>query len=309
MAIFQKALHLLMLVLCLFCFHGCKRAKHVVEVKKETIGNQELAYYTRGSGEPLIMIMGFRGTMAMWDPGLLEILEKKYTLILFDNRGAGLSSGTDENELTIAQMAEDTAHLIKALGYQKAHVLGWSMGSRIAMELSLKYPEIVNSLILCAPNLGGKYQARRKTNAYQELTAKNVSKKGELSLIFPETPEGYEASAAFITRLTEAILKGTVPDDLKISPQAVQRQLGALKLWEENNHVYENLPHIKIPTLVAGGLSDVIDQPHNVQLITNRIPFAWTAYFPGAGHDFLSQDYQHFADLVILFIESHKSNN
>lgn len=309
MAIFRKALHLLLLVVCLFCFHGCKRAKQVVEVRKEKIGNQELAYYTRGSGEPLVMVMGFKGTMTMWDPALLEILEKKYTLILFDNRGVGLSSGIDEKELTIAQMAEDTAHLIKALGYQKAHVLGWSMGSRIAMELSLKYPEMVNSLILCAPNPGGKYQARRTTNAYQEMTAKNVSQKESLSLIFPETPEGYKASTAFITRLTEAILKGTVPNDLKISPQAIQRQLEALKLWDADNKIYENLPHIKIPTLVTDGLSDVLDQPQNVQIIASRIPFAWTAYFPGAGHDFLSQDYQHFADLVILFIESNNTHN
>jgi pimeloyl-ACP methyl ester carboxylesterase len=307
MHIFLRAFHFIALAACIFIFHGCERS-HRVEIKKEKIGNIELAYYTRGNGEPLIMIMGFRGTMAIWDPGLLEILEKKYKLILFDNRGVGLSTDTDEDVLTISQMAEDTAALIKALGYQKSHVLGWSMGSRIALELSLKHPEIVDSLILCSPNPGGKHQAQRKTNAYGKLTSKDLSLKEGLSLIFPNTTEGNRASAAFVERLTAAIIKGTVPDDIKINPKAIDRQVQALTLWNENNHVYENLPNLKMPTLVSGGLDDVLDPPENVSIVANQIPFAWTAFFAGSGHDFLSQDYKHFADLIMVFIESSKQN-
>lgn len=304
MNITKKIFQFFVLAICIFTLSGCERIKKV-EVKKEKIGNIELAYYTRGSGEPLIMIMGFRGTMSIWDPALLEMLEKKYTLILFDNRGVGFSSDTNEDVLTISQMAEDTANLIKRLGYQKSHVLGWSMGSKIAMELALNHPEMVNSLILCSPNPGGKYQALRKSNAYEELTAKNLSLKEGLSLIFPKTDEGHKAADAFIARLTEAIIKGMVPDDLKISNQAVDRQIQALKLWDQDNKVYEMLPTIKMPALVAGGLDDDLDPPENVQIVACRIPSAWSAYFAGGGHDFLSQDYSHFAELVILFIESN----
>lgn len=301
--IFQICIFALSLIIC----SGCERSKNA-EVKKEKIGNVELAYYTRGSGEPLVMIMGFRGTMSIWDPGLLEILEKKYTLILFDNRGAGLSSDTKEDLTTVSQMAEDTAHLIKALGYNKAHILGWSMGSRIALELVIKHPEVVESLILCSPNPGGKHQAKRKTNAYEELMSLDLSKKEALSLIFPDTPTGHTASESLVARLTKAILEGSVPDDLKISNQTINRQVNALKLWDENNNIYEQLPHINRPVLVAGGLADSLDQPENIRTIANRIPFAWTAYFVGAGHDFLSQNYKNFADLIILFIESNKLN-
>lgn len=300
----SKALYCLVLAMCFFALNGCDSKKAVV--KKENIGDAELAYYTRGSGDPLIMIMGFRGTMAAWDPGLLAALEKHYTLILFDNRGAGFSSNNSEGELTITQMAEDTAKLIKALGYTKVHVLGWSMGSRIAIELSLKHPEIVENLILCSPNPGGKHQAIRKSQAYQALTAKDVSQKEALSLIFPDTAKGNMASASFIIRLTEAIIQGTVPDDFNISQQTIDRQIHALQLWNEKNEIFENLSNIKMPTLVAGGMDDTLSQPENVQIVASRIPFAWTAYFAGAGHAFLSQDYQHFAELAILFIESNK---
>ncbi len=297
----RKIVFFILLCACGLLFQGCNRLEKA-QVKKMKVGEVELAYYLRGKGEPLIMIMGFRGTMGIWDPSLLEELEKKYTLILFDNRGAGLSSDTEQDKTTIAQMAEDTAELIQALGYKKAHVLGWSMGSRIAMELALKFPELVESLILCSPNPGGKSQAKRTTDAYKALTSPSpLSVKEGLSLIFPNTPEGDKASEAFLARLTKAIIEGTVPDDRNVSLETVKRQVHALQLWDRDDQLYELLPRIKISTLVAGGLNDALDNPENVQTVACRIPFAWSAYFPGAGHYFLSQNHRKFAELAILF--------
>jgi pimeloyl-ACP methyl ester carboxylesterase len=283
-------------------FTGCSRHKDV-EVKKAKIGEIEIAYYTRGSGEPLVMIMGFRGTMAMWDPALLNALEKHFTLILFDNRGAGFSSDTEEDFTTIPQMADDTVNLIKALGYRKTHVLGWSMGSRIAQQLATSHPEIVDTLILCSPNPGGKYQEPRKKNSYLEFTSLNLSKEKALSMIYPDTPSGHSASASFVARLTKATLEGAVPNDLEIKKQTIERQIRALKLWDKSNRNYDALPDIKTPTLVAGGMEDILDEPENFRIVANRIPFAWSSYFKGAGHAFLFQQYQHFADLIILFTE------
>lgn len=297
-----------LLALCIFVmisFCGCEKEQKV-EVKMQNVNNIELAYYTRGSGEPLVMIMGFRGTMAMWDPAFLEALEKKFTLILFDNRGAGFSSDSENNETTIRKMADDTSELIKALGYEKVHVLGWSMGSRIAMELANHYPGQVETLILCSPNPGGSHQAKRKSQAYADLLSVDLSNIEGLSLIFPRTPEGEKASADFVGRLKEAILEGKVPYDLKVGSQTVQRQVEALHLWDENDDVYEALAKIKSPALVAGGLSDALDEPENVEKVAERIPFAWKAYFPQAGHNFLSQDHENFARLVILFIDTYR---
>lgn len=284
--------------LLLLLLSGCEPR---AEVKKIKIGDSELAYTVRGRGEPLVMIMGFRGTMAVWDPALLKLLEKKYTLILFDNRGVGLSPDLSPGPLTIDQMAEDTAALIRGLGYEKAHVLGWSMGARIAMELALHHPELVDGLILCSPNPGGDYQARRKTHAYQMLSANELTYKAALELIFPNDSA---AADAYAGRLSEAILTGASPKDMQVNARAVARQVEALKTWEEDNRIYANLQKIKARTLAAGGLSDVLDAPENVQTVACRIPFAWSAYFPGAGHAFLFQEHKKFADLVILFLET-----
>lgn len=307
MSTFRSDLQLILLIACLFFLGSCNRQKHT-EIKKAKVGDVEISYYARGSGDPLLMIMGFRGTMAIWDPALLEELEKKYTLILFDNRGVGWSSDTEKDLTTIPQMAEDSANLIKALGFAKVNVLGWSMGSRIALQLAIDHPDVVEQLILCSPNPGGKNSVHRTTDAYQILTAPTLSQKDALHLLFPLTPHGEEASIAYITRIAENIIDGVIPNDLNISSQTVERQVHALKLWEEDNKIYDYLPNIQIPTLVAGGLDDVLDSPENVRIVASRIPFAWSAYFAGAGHNFLSQDHIHFARLVTLFIESNKED-
>lgn len=292
-------------LLCLSLLSSCDHQK---DVKIEKVGNVDLAYYTRGHGEPLIMIMGFRGTMAIWDPALLDALDKKYTLILFDNRGVGLSTDTTEDQTTIAQMADDTAHLIQSLGYPKVHVLGWSMGSRIAMELALKYPEMVNTLILCAPNPGGDHQAPRQGDAFAKLKSEHFNPEEALSVLFPDTPEGNAAAKSYVSRLREGIAIGEIPNDIDVAPETVKRQAHALALWDQNQEVYDQLSKIKVPTLVTGGQEDVLDSPRNIELVACRIPFAWMAYFPDAGHNFTSQNFLQFSELVHLFITLHGKN-
>lgn len=277
-----------------------------VEVKKVKVNDIELAYQVFGSGEPLIMVMGFRGTMSAWDPALIEALAKRYQVIVFDNRGAGLSSDTAKDQTTIEQMALDTSALIKALGYQKVHLLGWSMGSMIAMQIGIEHPELLKTLILCSPNPGGHYYVTHpSTRAFKKLITPDVSKEEVLTTIFPMTEKGRQAADAYVSRLSEAILNKHYPDDLNVSPQTIQRQMNTLVLWRQNNTTYEKLASMHVPTLVAGGLDDILDAPENVRRVACQIPFAWSVYFPGAGHAFLFQEHLKFSELIELFINSN----
>ena len=75
-------------------------------------------------------------------------------VIIFDNRGAGnTTAGT--KQFSISQFAKDTAGLLDALKISKADVLGWSLGSYIAQELTLSNPDKVSNLILYASGCGG----------------------------------------------------------------------------------------------------------------------------------------------------------
>jgi pimeloyl-ACP methyl ester carboxylesterase len=105
------------------------------------------------------MINDFLSTMSLWDPALIDQLASKHQLILFDNRGAGLSSDTAQNNTTIPQMADDVVGLIRSVDFQKVSTPGDSMGSRIAQQLLIHHPKLVHKAILYAADPGGTQQA------------------------------------------------------------------------------------------------------------------------------------------------------
>ena len=107
---------------------------------------QKLYYEIHGEGEPLLLIMGLGGDATGW---MLQIpaLSKHFKVVAFDNRDVGRSS-LAKGSYSIADMAEDTAGLMDALGIKKAHILGGSMGGAIAQELVLRHPDKVRKLIL-----------------------------------------------------------------------------------------------------------------------------------------------------------------
>src|SRR5580704_2020053 len=117
----MKWTHSLISVVIFLCINMCSSvyAQFKAEVKTMNVGDIKMAYYIRGQGNPLVMINGFISTMSLWDPALLDELAKHHKLILFDNRGVGLSTDTKKNNTTIPQMADDVAGLIKKLGYEK----------------------------------------------------------------------------------------------------------------------------------------------------------------------------------------------
>lgn len=272
------------------------------DVKYAQVGDIKMAYYTRGHGDPMIMIMGYGATMAYWDPDLLDALDDKNTLILFDNRGVGLSTDTVENNTTIPQMADDTAGLLKALGYNKANVFGWSMGARVAQQVVIRHPDMVMNAIFAAPNPGGKHQVKAAKETEAKLNDPNVPVLDKTSLDFPDTPAGKLAMNQAIDRLKAAWASGEAPQDQEFSKETALRQNRArTTLWDADNENYRDLAKIKVPVLVADGRDDILDVPQNSSLIAARIPFAWLTFFEG-GHAFLYQSAAQFGATVNVFL-------
>jgi pimeloyl-ACP methyl ester carboxylesterase len=105
-----------------------------------------LYYETHGSGEALVLIGGLNSDHTFFRL-FVPRLAAHYQVIVFDNRGIGQSTGSD-GEFTIDTLADDTAGLLQALGIMRAHVLGVSLGGRIAAALTLRHAGLVRSLIL-----------------------------------------------------------------------------------------------------------------------------------------------------------------
>ena len=103
-------------------------------------------YEIHGDGEPLVLIVGLGTDISEWE-GIIRGLAKKYKVLAFDNRGAGRTDKPDTH-YSIEMMADDTAGLMQMLGIQQAHLLGISMGGRIALALALQHPQYVKKLVL-----------------------------------------------------------------------------------------------------------------------------------------------------------------
>lgn len=111
-----------------------------------TVNDITVYYEVRGEGEPLVLIGGLSNVITDY-ARMIPRLSRRCTVITFDNRGAGR---TDKPDIpySIGMMADDTAGLLNALGLGPVNVLGISMGGRIAVDLALRYPALVKSLIL-----------------------------------------------------------------------------------------------------------------------------------------------------------------
>lgn len=114
---------------------------------KVKVNDINIYYKIHGEGEPFIVIWGIGGEILQFTHQLTNLMSKKYKIILFDSRGTGRTDKPD-HPYSIEMMAEDTVILMEVLGVKSAHILGISMGSRIALSIAAKYPEKVKSLIL-----------------------------------------------------------------------------------------------------------------------------------------------------------------
>lgn len=111
----------------------------VAHVQKTRVDGTKIAWYERGQGSPLLMLMGTGSTMAEWDPALLRLLARDHRLIMFDYFGLGLSGQWHGDSFD--SLAHTAAGLMGAIGVDRADVLGWSMGGFVAQRLAIDHPE------------------------------------------------------------------------------------------------------------------------------------------------------------------------
>ena len=133
------------------------------------VNDIDIYFEIHGSGPPLVLIMGLRRNAEWWYRQIPE-LSKHFTIIAFDNRGAGRSD-KPEMEYSIRLFADDTAGLMNFLGIPKAHILGISMGGYIAQELAINHPDKVNGLILGCTSCGGRRAVIMSEERMEKFTA------------------------------------------------------------------------------------------------------------------------------------------
>ena len=126
-----------------------------IPAKKVQVGDIEIAYKMLGKGDPILLFNGASDGMDAWDPSFPRSLSSNHTVIAFDSRGLG-NTTMGSKPYTSQQLANDAAGLLDALKIPKADVMGYSLGSFIAQQFTIMYPDKVNTLTLVGSSCGGK---------------------------------------------------------------------------------------------------------------------------------------------------------
>jgi pimeloyl-ACP methyl ester carboxylesterase len=115
-------------------------------------GGVRIHYIVEGKGEPVVLIHGFAVDLTLnWAaPGIIKALADRYQVIAIDDRGYGRSDKPHDPQKYGRNMVSDVARLLDHLSIRKAHIVGYSMGGRIASASLIDYPERVRSAVLGA---------------------------------------------------------------------------------------------------------------------------------------------------------------
>ncbi len=248
----------------------------------------------RGSGPPVLLIMGLSFTHEMWFR-LLPGLAPRYRAILFDNRGMGRSSVPD-GPYTIAKMARDAAAVLRAAGESSAHVIGASMGGMIAQELALRMPEKVRSVVLGCTSHSGVLGRWPDFRALPPPAS-----------IFKLDRLGRERA---LSRLLYADNTPTerIEEDLKLrvgtkwEAKGFRNQFAAILMWS----AYLRLPNFRTPTLVVHGDQDRFLPPVNGRVLSRRIPGARFEVIPDAGHILTTDQPEYCTELMREFLDAQE---
>jgi 3-oxoadipate enol-lactonase len=257
------------------------------------IGDLNIRYQVRGLGEPLLLIMGYRGSGYMWGDELLDPLSRYFQVITFDNRGTG-DSDKPNTVYTLPMMAADAAGLLHHLGIPRAHVFGVSMGGMIAQELVLHYPKQVDRLILGCTNCGGPRAILAPMQVLEKLlVAPDMPREEAIRRQWPMmfSADFVKHRPAYLDLLTSRSLDHPTPLYSAI------RQAMAVQRF----NTYGRLGQIVAPTLVVAGSADMIVPHENSLLLANRIPGATLELLPGAGHAFFWEQPGEVVDLLSEF--------
>ena len=275
----------------------------------------EIEYEVLGEGEPLVLIMGIGAQLVLWPEGFCDALVARgFSVIRFDNRDTGLStkfshagvpsipgvvarwlSGRPiDAPYTLVDMADDTAGLLDALGIERAHVLGISLGGMVAQTLAIVHPARLRSLVSLMSNPGRRRTAVGRPRAYLSLF-------GRAPRTREEAIDHYLrflavcGSPAYPTNVAEARAAAGRSFDRCHHPAGVPRQLAAVAATGNRTGA---LRFVRTPTLVIHGLEDPLLPPAGGRATAGAIPGARLLELPGMGHDLPETLWETVADAV-----------
>lgn len=255
------------------------------------IGDRSLYYSRRGDGPPLLLIMGMAGHSNMWGDPLLDALAASYDIVVYDHRGIGESDDVP-GAFTVADLADDADALFEALGWEDAHVLGFSLGGMVAQELAVNHAKRLRTLVLASTYAGGEgldLSAPGPLEMFQAMqtgdldTAIRAGFAANLSAEYVADEDNYQRFKA-------------ITQSIRISAPVALRQAQAGAAHDTSTRLGE----LRVPTLILHGTADRMVSYTNAAVLERLIPGARLHTFDGAPHLFW---WEHLVETVGLVRE------
>ena len=263
------------------------------------VGDLELAYETFGdaSRPAMLLVMGLGTQMIAWHEDFCAMLvERGFHVVRFDNRDIGRSTHVDARPPTLPQLlarskraasyslediAQDGFGLLDALGVERAHVVGASMGGMIAQLMAVLRPERVLSLVSIMSNTGARWSGQPKLATYRFLLGRPPR---ERDAYIEHTVKTYRVIGSPGFDRDEDDLRRTIglSYDRGVSPAATGRQLAAIVA---SGNRTRSLRRIQAPTVVIHGTRDPLVRPSGGRATARAIPGARLVLIEGMGHD------------------------
>ena len=248
-------------------------------------------YEEQGNGDPLILIMGLGAPGSRWHDHAAAY-QKHFRCILVDNRGAG-ESDRPPGPYDTRTMADDTAGLMQALGIEKARIAGLSMGSAIAQELVLSYPEKVRSLVLVS--------SWSRCDRYTQTVFEHFKKMRELAspADFTQLLQLWIASAPYYEEhFNEMVGDQSKAQEDYMPVDAFQAQSDACMMHD----TFGRLDIITAPALLTVGDADIFTPLRLTVEMRERMPGSEMVVFKGLGHIHHWEDLEHFNNVTTQFL-------
>ena len=244
-----------------------------------------------GSGPPVVMIHGGQMDRRMWDPQFLPYA-KTYRVIRYDVRNYGRSASATSPYSDV----DDLLAVLDTLKIARAHLVGLSLGGRIALEFTVAHPDRVASLVAVAPGLPGFPDEDQDDSRWPTMLRAAQEKGGE---------------AAAELWLSDPFMVPAM-ENPAIAPKLRQLALENGRAWLANPYlpmrpdppVAKRLGEIRVPTLVVVGDRDIRHMQKIADKLTTDIPGAKKVVIAGAGHISNMEKPAEFDAAVLPFLKA-----
>ncbi|HKY13603.1 MAG TPA: alpha/beta hydrolase [Microthrixaceae bacterium] len=263
----------------------------------------QLHYETFGdpSASPLVLVAGLGAHSISWSDELCgDLASRGHHVVRFDNRDIGLSTHLGEGAAyTLSDMAGDTVGLLDALGLERVHLVGRSMGGMIAQTVAIQHPERVRTLVSIMSNTGevdyGQPEPEMLTALLamgQPAASADAAVEAAVELARTLGSPGM-FDEPFARQVAEEMARRN-PD-----PAAVGRQMLAVVTSGSRE---EGLRALVIPTLVIHGDADRLVAPSGGRRTAELVPGAAYVEIEGMAHDMPRLLWTRYVDLITDFV-------